>query len=174
MVYVDDDPRAVDRGQELVAGSVNTEYIHADACKPDDVLGHQKTRDLIDFGQPVAVLSTAVLHFVSDQRDPLGAVATYMETCAPDSYLALSHVTADKQPPAALRGLFGVYKNTNESIYLRSRDQVEMYFADLEIVPPYEGAEPKVTFLGLWGCEDPVEADDDSGRWLYCGVARRP
>src|SRR5690606_38053195 len=117
---------------------------------------------------------TAVMHFVSDERGPWDAIATYMRACAPGSYLALSHVTADKQPPAALKGLYGVYKNTNESIYLRSREQVELFFNDLEIVPPYDGADPKVSYISLWGAEDPVAADDDSGRWLYSAVARRP
>ena len=39
---------------------------------------------------------------------------------------------------------------------------------------PYEGAEPGVTFTGLWGAEDVTMADSDGSRWLYCGVARKP
>jgi hypothetical protein len=26
----------------------------------------------------------------------------------------------------------------------------------------------------VWGAEDPVEADTDGSRWLYCAVARIP
>ncbi|HEY3648535.1 MAG TPA: SAM-dependent methyltransferase [Streptosporangiaceae bacterium] len=37
-----------------------------------------------------------------------------------------------------------------------------------------EGAEPGVTFTGLWGAEDIPMADSDGSRWLYCGVARKP
>jgi hypothetical protein len=44
----------------------------------------------------------------------------------------------------------------------------------LELVPPYEGAEPEITFTGLWGAEDVGLADSEGSRWLYCGVARKP
>ena len=42
------------------------------------------------------------------------------------------------------------------------------------LLKPYEGAEPNVTFTGLWGAEDVTMADSDGSRWLYCGVARKP
>lgn len=48
------------------------------------------------------------------------------------------------------------------------------FIAQLELVAPYEGAEPGVTFTGLWGAEDVELADSDGSRWLYCGVARKP
>jgi hypothetical protein len=44
----------------------------------------------------------------------------------------------------------------------------------LQIVAPYEGAEPVVTFAGLWGAEDPEAADDAGSRWVYAAVARKP
>jgi len=43
----------------------------------------------------------------------------------------------------------------------------------LEIVPPYEGAAADVAWVGLWNCEDPVEADSEGSRWLYCAVAKK-
>jgi hypothetical protein len=49
-----------------------------------------------------------------------------------------------------------------------------LFFEGLELVQPYEGAEPGVTFTGLWGAEDVPMADSDGSRWLYCGVARKP
>jgi hypothetical protein len=42
------------------------------------------------------------------------------------------------------------------------------------IVPPYEGAEPAVTYIGLRDAEDPVLADDDGSRLSYAAVARKP
>ena len=48
------------------------------------------------------------------------------------------------------------------------------FFDGLELVPPYEGAEPGICYTGVWGAEDPVLADSDGARWLYCGVARKP
>ena len=48
--------------------------------------------------------------------------------------------------------------------------EVERFFAGLELVPPREA----VSYVGVWGAEDPVAADSDGSRGLYCGVARRP
>jgi S-adenosyl methyltransferase len=58
--------------------------------------------------------------------------------------------------------------NTHEVV------QKVRFFAGLELVPPFEGAEPAVTFTGLRGAEDADLADSDGSRWLYCGVARKP
>jgi len=52
--------------------------------------------------------------------------------------------------------------------------QAERFFDGLEIVPPYEGAAPTLTYIGLWGAEDPAAADDDGSRWFYVGVGRKP
>jgi len=51
---------------------------------------------------------------------------------------------------------------------------VERFFRGLDLVSPYEGAEPGITFTGLWGAEDVELADSEGSRWLYCGVARKP
>jgi hypothetical protein len=48
------------------------------------------------------------------------------------------------------------------------------FFDGLDLVAPYRGAEPGLTFTGVWGAEDPEVADTDGSRWLYCGVGRKP
>jgi hypothetical protein len=138
------------------------------------VLSHPQTRELIDFGQPAGLLMTAVVHFVGDSSDPWGLVARYMAALAPGSYLALSHVTADQKPPAAVRAILDIYAGATERIYMRTRAEVERFFAGLELVPPYEGAPAAVTYVGEWGAEDPALADSDGSRWCYGAVARRP
>ncbi len=138
------------------------------------MLSHPQTRQLIDFAQPVGLLMTAVVHFVADGSDPWGLVARYMSALAPGSYLALSHVTADQKPPAAARAILDIYADATERIYIRTRAEVERFFAGLELVPPYEGAPAAVTYVGEWGAEDPALADSDGSRWCYGAVARRP
>ncbi len=54
------------------------------------------------------------------------------------------------------------------------RQQVARFFDGLEVVPPYAGAAPALTYSGLWGAEDVQLADSDGSRWLYCAVARKP
>jgi hypothetical protein len=58
-------------------------------------------------------------------------------------------------------------------VYPRSRAETERFFAGLEIVPPYQGAAPAITHIGLWGAEDPDLADSEGSHWWWGGVARR-
>jgi S-adenosyl methyltransferase len=174
VVYVDNDPLVRVHASALLTGEGSTRVITADLRDPDGVLNHPQTRELIDFGRPVGLLMTAVLHFVADSSNPRGLVARYMAALAPDSYLVLGHATADQKPPAAVRAILDVYAGATEQIYLRTRAEVERFFDGLELVPPYEGAPAAVTYVGEWGAEDPGLADSDGSRWNYGGVARRP
>lgn len=174
VVYVDFDPRTVELGSKLVAADQDTAYVESDLAEVDYVLDHPTLRGLIDLQQPVAVLASAVFHFISDQQDPWSIARHYMDRLAPGSYLALNHVTADKQRPGPVQTIYSIYRSADTMIYFRNREQVEWFFNGLQLVPPYEGAEPRVTFMGLWFCDDPVEADDDTSRWFYGGVAKKP
>lgn len=174
VVYVDVDPRTAELGQQLLADSPNCSVVMADLCEPEDVLASPGVRELVDLSQPVGVLCTAVLHFIADDSDPWGIMRRYVDALAPRSYLALTHITADKQAAGPVQAISSIYRGANQMIYFRNREQVEWYFSGMELVPPYEGADPRLTFMGIWGSEDPVQADDDVGRWAYAGVARRP
>jgi len=174
VVYADNDPMVAAHAGRLLAGDGTTVVITADLRDPAGLLGHPGLRGLIDFAEPAGVLMTAVVHFVADERDPWGLVARYMAAVAPGSYLALSHGTYENLPPRSVRAGLDTYANATEHAYLRSRAEVERFFDGLELVAPYEGAGPGLTYVGLWGAEDPEAADSDGSRALYCGVARRP
>jgi hypothetical protein len=174
VVYVDNDPLVQVHASALLADAGNTRFITADARDPESVLGHPQTRELIDFGQPVGLLMTAVLHFVADGSEPHGLVARFMAELAPGSYLVLSHITADQKPPAAVQAILGIYANATEQIHMRTRAEVERFFDGLELIPPYPGAAPAMTYVGEWGAEDAELADSDGSRWCYGAVARRP
>ena len=174
VAYVDHDPLVRAHAGALLTGDGSTRFVPADLRDPDSVLTDPHTRELIDFGQPVGLLMTAVLPFVADGSDPRGLLARYLAALAPGSYLALSHATADQKPPATVRVLLDVYSRATEQLYLRTRAEVERFFDGLELVPPYEGATAAVTYVGEWGAEDPELADSDGSRWSYGAVARRP
>jgi hypothetical protein len=171
VVYVDIDPMVRLHSERLLAGDDGVAVIVADLKQPDTVLDSEAVRALIDFGEPAAVMMTAVLHFVSDADNPAGIVAAYVSPLSAGSYLALSHTTGDQKPPQAVEAMNEAGRRSAGGNYLRSRDQVRQLFGPLEIVPPYEGAPPDVTWVGLWGCEDPAAADSEGSRWLYCAVA---
>jgi hypothetical protein len=174
VVYVDNDPMVLAHGTALLGEPENTKIIMADLRDPEAVLNHPDLRELIDFDEPIGLLMTGVMYFVADASDPWGLVARYLAAIAPGSYLALSHLTADSKPVRAVEESVDVYARGTESINFRSKAEVERFFERLELVEPYQGAGPVVTHVGLWGAEDPVLADTDDSRWLYCGVARRP
>jgi hypothetical protein len=173
VVYVDNDPRVQMRAKQLLVDTDNTTAITADLRDPRAVLDHPDLRAGIDLGEPVGLLLVAVAHFVSDEEDPWGIVRQYMDALAPGSYLALSHITADRQPKKAVDAIHGIYANATSRIHLRPKEDVARFFTGLELVPPYDGAEPSVTYVGEWGADDRAAADSDGSRWSYCGVARR-
>jgi hypothetical protein len=174
VVYVDNDPMVAAHSGPLLAGDGTTTLIMADVREPDSLLGDPALRRLIDFAEPTGVLMTAVMHFVADDADPWGLVARYMGAMAPGSYLALSHGTYDKMPPNSIEAGNQTYARAAERVYLRSKPEVERFFTGLELMPPYPGADPMITYVGLWGAEDLDAADTDGSRAIYCGVARRP
>ena len=156
----------------LLAGVPNVTLITADLRDPDALLGHPAVRSMIDFTEPAGLLMTAVLPFVSDDSDPWGLLARYVAALAPGSYLALSHATSDGLPPLAVHAMVETFANATEQLTLRSRAEVERFFAGMEMVAPYRGATDGLTFVGQWGAVDPASADSDGSRVLYCGVAK--
>ena len=172
VTYVDIDPLVLRHAAYQLAGDHRVSALVADVRDVGKVLGELKARRLIDFGEPVAVLMTGLLHLVADQEDPAGLVAGYMSAVVPGSYLALSHMNADQKPPMAAQAVRSVGDRTG-GWFPRSKQDVRRLFGDLDIVPPYEGAGPEVTWVGLWQCYDTALADSDGSRWLYCAVARK-
>jgi S-adenosyl methyltransferase len=73
-----------------------TDYIDADLRDTERIL--REAGQTLHFGQPVAVMFLAVLHFVTDAQDPAGIVRTLMDALPPGSYLAIGHHTADIHP----------------------------------------------------------------------------
>ena len=173
VVYIDNDPMVLAYGKALLGDDRNATVILADIRDPEAVLGNTELRGLIDFTEPVGLLITAVLHFVSDENEPAKLISRYMAALAEGSYLALSHLTADQKPVLAVQTLVEVGLRAAGGGYLRSKTEVRELFEGLEIVSPYAGADPDLTWVGLWDCEDPALADSEGSRWLYCGVAKK-
>jgi trans-aconitate methyltransferase len=173
VVYVDNDPMVLAMADGLLADEEHTKLIIADLRDPGEVLSHPDLRSLIDFSQPAGLVMTAVLHFVADGSDPWGLVRRYADALAPGSCVALSHATADNLPPRSVAGMYATYENASTRIYLRTREEFRRFFDGMELVPPYGEAEPDVTYVGVWGAEDPHAADSEGSRVLYCGVGKR-
>ncbi|HWF81528.1 MAG TPA: SAM-dependent methyltransferase [Streptosporangiaceae bacterium] len=174
VVYVDNDPMVLATAQELLTGDGTTAVIQADLRDPDALFGNPDLRRLVNFDQPVGLLMTAVVQFVKDPDDPWRLVGRYVGALAPDSCLALSHITGDKMPPRSIATGVRIYTRATESAYPRTRAEIERFFDGLEIVAPYPGASPALCHVGVWGSEDPESADSDGSRVFWCAVARKP
>lgn len=174
VIYVDNDPMVEVYRERIPDPDKTVSVICADLREPGAILDHPRVRALIDPRQPTGLLMTGVMMFIADESGPHDLVARYVRHLAPGSYLALSHMTHDAKPPAAVEGCRSVFDAATEHLYFRTRREVARFFDGLELVPPYDGARPEVTYCGIWGAEDVTLADSEGSRWLYCGVARIP
>jgi S-adenosyl methyltransferase len=174
VIYVDNDPMVKLHSQDILVGEEKIAAIAGDLRQPAAILADPTVRDMIDFSQPVGLLLTGVMMFVSDDSRPHDLVQQYLDAFVPGSYLSLSHLTSDQKPPVRAEGFRAVFDTATEHLYFRSKPEVARFFDGLDLVAPYEGAESGLTYTGVWGAEDLELADSDGSRWLYCGVARKP
>jgi hypothetical protein len=178
VVYVDIDPMVAAHAGSLLAGDGTTAVITADLRQPGTVLSHPVLRQLIDLTEPVGVLASDVMHFFADDSDPWGLVRRYMAGVAPGSYLAISHAVGDVLPARQVRQQVDEVKETLAKaaveFHFRPKAEVERFFDGLELVPPYDGAPPSVSYAGIWGAEDLRAAESEGSHAFYCGVALRP
>jgi S-adenosyl methyltransferase len=175
VLYTDNDPGVIAHGHEMLAEVPGTAVVEADFRQPGKLLSHPETRRLIDFAEPVGLLIIAVTQFIPDDADPWGLVARYLGVLAPGSYLALSAPTADRMAVRKVARILDVYATSTIPVNTpRTKAEIGRFFTGLEIVPPFEGAEPGLTSAGLWDCEDPEAAESDGSRSFYVAVARTP
>lgn len=163
VVYVDNDPVVAAR-HAAPRPPTATRFVAADVRDPERVLA--EAGELLDFGEPVAILLVAILHLIPDSDDVYGIVGRLTGAAAPGSYLALSHVPSDLQPAAMTE--LGSQLNAvlpMRSSY-RTHAQVALFFDGMDLVPP--GLVP----VQRWRPYDPEDAAHDVAVWG--GVARRP
>jgi hypothetical protein len=170
VVYVDHDPIVVAHGRDLLHGSDRAAIIQKDLRDPAVILADPSLRALLDFGQPIAVLLVAVLHFVSDDENPYGVVDFLMSAVPVGSYLVVSHLTADSDPRADIAAL--EYRKATSSAHSRTRAQVAEFFAGYDLTDPGE-----VVWTPQWRPDaddtDPDLAAEPGKSLSWCGVARK-
>ena len=164
VVYVDNDPIVNVHANALLTGRGTTGIVLADLRDPAAILSNPTVRRQIDFDAPVALLLIAILHFIKDDEDPAGIVATLRDALPDGSYLALSHVTGDFRSQAASDAM-DVYNQATSSVTLRSHNQIAAFFAGWDLV------EPGLVQSPLWRPAGDLPRNMDK-LWIYGGVAR--
>jgi hypothetical protein len=176
VVYVDIDPVAVMESLEILEGNDHATAIRGDLRDPQAILSNPDVQSLLDFDQPMALLLGAVLHFVPDDAQALAAVAQLRQALPPGSYLVISHAASfetTEQRAAVdeeVKVVQGVYEQRTASPFrLRSRDELGLFFAGMEMI------EPGLVWLPLWRPtpDDPQDFVDDPSRSFGLGGVSR-
>lgn len=124
----------------------------------------QRVKALLDFGEPVAVLMFAILHFLPDAEQPYEIVRRFTEALPQGSALALSHITGEEVAPQTRDAAIKVYEGSSASISPRPRERIAAFFDGLDM------ASPGLVNINLW----PDQTSDFAARTplaLYGGVA---
>ena len=168
IVYVDHDPVAVAHGKSILRGNDRVATVLHDLRDPEAIVVEPALRRLIDFDRPVGLLLVAVLHFVFDEYDPKGIVATLRDALAPGSYLAIQHATPDEQPESALQMLEYVNSQSPDPMRWRTKAEITDFFEGFTIV------EPGVVFLSQWRPDPHDEVEKNPERFAsYTAIGRK-
>jgi hypothetical protein len=174
VVYVDIDPVAVSESLDLLTGNDDATAIRADLREPRSILDHPAVRGTLDFDKPIALLLSAVLHFVPDDELANGIVETLLDALPSGSYLLLSHGSVDGMPERAkqLESAKDLYqRGTASQLSPRTRDDVLRFFEGLDL------EEPGLVWVPQWRPEpgDPTDfTDNPTMSASLGGVARLP
>lgn len=168
VVYVDNEPVAYAYARQILARNDNATILQADLRDIDAVLDHPDTTRLIDFTQPVGLLTVAIMHFIPDSDDPAGILRRYRSAMAGGGFHAITHLTADgtKTTGGDVERGVQLYQQASTPGAARTADQVRELLGDGELV------EPGITWTSQWR-PDGTNTEPNSGEdVLYAAVAR--
>jgi hypothetical protein len=169
VVYVDNDPMVLAHARALLSSNPEgrTAYIQADLRSPLDILSSPVVRSVIDFGEPVALMLIAVLHFLEEADEPGAVLSTLLDALPSGSYLAASHMTLEHDPVGVGGGQRAYHK---AGLPMRARDADEfasLAFCGLDLVPP------GVVLVSEWRPESKAPRPTAAEVSCYGGVARK-
>jgi hypothetical protein len=170
VVYADNDPLVLAHARALLTSSPEgrTTYIHADLRDPEAILADPGVREVLDFGQPIALMLVAVLHFVPDEFKPGQVMATLIDALPSGSYLVASHITGEHDPVGPATGA-NAYRAAGLPAQLRDADQfAQLAFAGLDLVSP------GVALVSEWRPDGDEPRPSPAEVSWYGGVARIP
>jgi SAM-dependent methyltransferase len=169
VVYVDNDPLVLAHARALLTSAPEgrTAYIDADLRNPAAILSDPAVRAALDFGEPIALMLVAVLHFITEDAEAAEIVATLLDALPSGSYFVASHATAE-HIPAAVRTVARASSESGIPFRFRdSSDFAQLAFSGLDLVPP------GVVLVSEWRREDEGPFPTPAEVSCYGGVARK-
>ena len=166
VVYVDHDPIVLCHARALLisAPEGRTDFIEADLRQPLAILS--EAARTLDFGRPVAVILTAILHLIQDEDEPYHLVRQLVGALAPGSYVVISHAAADIGNGDMASMTSRLNELMAQQTTPRDRAQVGQFFEGLELV------EPGLVRVPEWRPAMAIDAEAPAQMWA--GVAVKP
>jgi hypothetical protein len=156
VVYADDDPIVLAHARALLTSSPEGATHYVDADLRDTAKICEQAAEILDFGQPLAILLIGVLHCIPDRDDPAGIVSSLVSVMPPGSYLVIAHPASDIHQSQVSTAANRINPLMAEPVTLRTHDQVSSFFDGLDLV------EPGLVQLHRWrpGPDGPVPDHD--------------
>jgi hypothetical protein len=169
VVYVDNDPLVLAHARALLTSTPEgkTAYIDADLRQPERILNSPELLDTLDLSKPVGLSLLAIMHFITDEEDPAGIIATLVDALPKGSYVAVTHATGDFFPPELSAAGEDLYRSRGINFILRPKEQVLRLFGDLELV------EPGLVVSHRWRPDGKSADVPDHEVFNYAGVGRK-
>jgi len=167
VVYVDNDPIVLSHARALLASGPEgaTSYIEADLRDTGTIL--ERAADVLDFGEPVAVMLLGILQGIPDQEEPAKIIARLMDAVPAGSYLAITQIAGDVATVEVAEGVQRYNDQVAMPVVARTHAEVGRFFAGLDLV------EPGVVQVHRWRAGS-LGPDDDRDLAIYAGVGRKP
>jgi O-methyltransferase involved in polyketide biosynthesis len=168
VVYVDNDPIVMAHARAVMPNRSGdtVSFVHGDLRHPRSILGHPDLVRMLDPQEPTGVLLLAMLMSLPAEARPGEIVEELLAPLAPGSHLAVTHTTADFDPPAMAEHVAAATA-AGMRFVPRSRPEVERFFAGLEMV------EPGVVPVRAWR-PAALSVREARSVYIYAGVGRKP
>jgi hypothetical protein len=167
VVYVDNDPIVLSHARALLASSPEgaTAYIQADLRNTGTIL--EGAADLLDFGQPVAVMLLGIMQGIPDEDEPGAIIARLIDAVPSGSYLAVTQIARDIAVDEMAEGVQRYNQQAAFPVAARTHAEACQFFAGLDLL------EPGVVQAHRWRppADDPAT---DRNLAIYAGVGRKP
>jgi hypothetical protein len=165
IVYVDNDPLVLAHARALLADSREgvTAYLDADLRDTGEILA--RAAATLDFGQPVAIMLMAILHYIEDPGQARQIVRGLLEAVPSDSFLVISHAGIDLLPEE-----IGPFEEVLKQHLpgghhvARTRDVVTGFFDAVRLL------EPGLVRVSDWRPDSPDEAAIPATLWGGVGL----
>ena len=165
IVYVDNDPLVLVHARALLTGTPQgvTSYLDADVHDPDAIL--QGAKEILDFGEPIALMMLGILGNVVHYEQARSIVDQLVSALPAGSYLVVNDGTNVVNPEARDEAT-RISIKVGSPYIARHPDQIAAFFHGLDLV------EPGVVSSSRWRPDpdnkDPAMVD------VFCGMARKP